>query len=113
MDFVRSYFLQNPYFKRNFFFFFQIHAAEDQEEEALKFLPVGGKISIECDPKYDPDTFMKTTRTFTITKKSRSRCDVTESGIIEVPPNFEGAYTGYPQAYAMDVPCPSDPCKTG
>jgi hypothetical protein len=59
MNSVRSYFFQNPYLKRIFFFFFQIHAAEDQEEEALKFLPVGGKISIECDPKYDPDTFMK------------------------------------------------------
>ena len=112
MDFVWSYFLQNPYFKRNFFFFFQIHADKDRPE-ALKFLPVGGKVDIECDPKYDPDTFMKIVTTFTITKKSRSRCDVTESGIIEVPPNFQGAYTGYPQGFSIDVPCPSDPCKTG
>ena len=63
MDFVRSYFFKNTCFKS--FVFFQIHA--DKDPEALKFLPVGGKIDIECDPKYDPDTFMKTVTTFTIT----------------------------------------------
>ena len=109
--FVRSYFLQNPCLTRNLFLFFQIHA--DKEPEALKFLPIGGKIDIECDPKYDPDTWMKTTLTFTIIKESRSTCDVIERGIIELPPNFEGAYTGYPTGFATDVPCPSDPCKTG
>ena len=92
------------------FFLFQIHA--DKPQGALNFLPVGGKIDIECEPQYDPDTFIKTVFTFTITKKSRSRCDVIESGIKEIPPNFYGAIVGVPRYYAEDVPCPSDPCGT-
>jgi hypothetical protein len=67
---------------------------------------------IECDPEYDPDTFIKTVRTFSITKKSRGRCDVTASGYREPPPNFQGALVGYPQEFAYDIACPSDPCRT-
>ena len=98
--------------KKDFFilFHFQIHL--DKPQGALNFLPVGGKIDIECDPQYDPDTFIKTVRTFIITKKSRSKCDVTVSGIIELPPNFQGAISGYPQSFSYDIPCPSDPCGT-
>ena len=70
------------------------------------------KIEIECDPEYDPDTFIKTVRTFSIIKKSSGRCDLTASGNREAPPNFQGTFNGYPLEHRLDIPCPSDPCRT-
>ena len=58
------------------------------------------------------ETYFKTVRTFTIIKKSSGRCDLKASGNREAPPNFQGAFVGYPQEFADDVPCPSDPCRT-
>ena len=90
---------------RGFFF-------ADNDQGGLNFLPIGGKIDIECDPVYDPVTFVKTVMTWSITKTSRRKCDVQMTGYIEVPPNFQGAISGVPVQFLQDSPCPTNPCKT-